>query len=608
MCSAESRRSAGLRIAVLVKQVTELEDLRLGPDGRLVRRDVPMQISAYCRRAISKGVEFARMTDGTCCVFTLGPPSARDVLREAVAWGADQGVLISDPAFAGSDTLATARALAAALEREGPFDLILAGRNSTDADTGQVGPQIAQFLDLPFIHSVVELELDGRYLAARCVEDDGWRRLTVRLPAVVAAAERLCRPAKADPGQWPAPGDPRLRHIRAADLPSPGPWGESGSPTRVGRVETLHVARERRRLRGPVHESVATAVEAITRRQREVPGQANRDPVPPPRNGNGPVVAILVEPGRPRMTRELAGAAAGLARTLGGTVAALSAGKCDARLLGTWGVDLIVAIEGAGSEEDVARAVSGWMEKELPWALLAPSTEWGRHVAARIGAALGAGLTGDAIGLEVEDGRLVAWKPAMGGRLVAAITSLSPVQMATVRPGVLPLYSPRDGAAAVRSVRATARGRVKEVERVRDDDPDALAAAAVVVGVGMGVPPQDYPLLKPLLDVLGAELAATRKVTDNGWLPHSRQVGLTGHMIAPCLYIAIGLSGKFNHMVGVQRADTILAINSDPNAPVFEQADFGIIGDWREIVPALAQAFGRAGKTEDPLRNPPVTI
>jgi electron transfer flavoprotein alpha subunit len=121
----------------------------------------------------------------------------------------------------------------------------------------------------------------------------------------------------------------------------------------------------------------------------------------------------------------------------------------------------------------------------------------------------------------------------------------------------------------------------------RDDDVETLARAQVVVGVGTGVTPGEYEHLSPLAAELGAELAATRKVTDRGWAPRARQVGITGRSIAPRLYVAIGLSGKFNHMVGVRGAGTILAVNADRDAPVFELCDVGIVGDWHEVVPLL---------------------
>src|SRR5438128_8205155 len=113
-----------MRIAVLVKQVPKFEAMELGPDGRLVRDGLQLELNPYCRRAVTKGAELAAATGGSVSFFTLGPPAAEDALREAIAWGGGDGVLVTDPAFAGSDTLATARALAAAMAREGPFELV----------------------------------------------------------------------------------------------------------------------------------------------------------------------------------------------------------------------------------------------------------------------------------------------------------------------------------------------------------------------------------------------------------------------------------------------------------------------------------------------------
>jgi electron transfer flavoprotein alpha subunit len=196
-------------------------------------------------------------------------------------------------------------------------------------------------------------------------------------------------------------------------------------------------------------------------------------------------------------------------------------------------------------------------------------------------------LTGDAVGFDVEDGRLVAWKPAFGGQVVAAITASSPVQMATVRPGMLPRREARHDGAVTSRLAVTPQGRLRILAGARDDDTNTLAEAAVVVGVGDGLTPDDYADLQGLLDVLGAELGATRKVTDRGWQPHARQIGITGRSIAPNLYVAIGLSGKFNHMVGVRSAGTILAINPNRDVPVFAAADVGITADWRDAVPVL---------------------
>jgi hypothetical protein len=170
-----------LRIAALVKQVPPVESLSLGSDGRLERDGDDLEMNAYCRRAVSKATELARATGGTCTVFTLGPPAAEDVLREAVAWGADVGVHLCDPAFAGSDTLATARSLAAAIRMEGPFDLVLVGRNSIDGDTGQVGPEVAELAGLPFCGGARRLEVSGSCLRLQLEHDDGWEETEVEM-------------------------------------------------------------------------------------------------------------------------------------------------------------------------------------------------------------------------------------------------------------------------------------------------------------------------------------------------------------------------------------------------------------------------------------------
>ncbi|MEY2431958.1 MAG: hypothetical protein QOC92_1683 [Acidimicrobiaceae bacterium] len=562
-----------MRIAILVKQVPKFDAMELGAGGRLVREGLELELNPYCRRAVSKGAELAATTGGTSTVFTLGPPSAEDVLREAIAWGANDGVLITDVAFAGSDTLATARALAAALEREGPFDLVLAGRNSVDADTGQVGPEVAELLDLPFVTGVKQLELGEGHLRVVCEEDDGQSERIVQLPAIVSTAERLCEPAKVDPEGRAAVSSGLIRVVTAADLGA-GPWGEDGSGTYVGEVRVLEIERAHRLLSGSVEDQVDEAVRLLIER-----GALSTAPPTPPASVTprpaigGPTVAVVVEPGRGQLTAELLGGAGTLADEIEGRVVALET-------------------DGAGVEEDVAGAVAQWATATQPWAILLPSTTWGREVGGRVAARLGAGLTGDAVGLEVSrtvstgDARLLAWKPAFGGRLVAAIYCSSPMQMATVRAGVLP--SPADALDVERTeLPVQARRRVQVLSTTRDDDIEELATAQRIVCVGVGVKPDEYPELEPLLQVLDAQLAATRKVTDNAWLPRARQVGITGHSVAPQLYIGIGLSGKFNHAVGIRAAGTVLAVNNDPEAPIWDHADIGILAEWRDVVPLL---------------------
>jgi electron transfer flavoprotein alpha/beta subunit/DNA invertase Pin-like site-specific DNA recombinase len=254
-----------LRIAALVKQIPVGESMTLGEDGRLVRDGIELEMSAYCRRAVSKGVEWARESGGSCTVFTLGPPSAEDVLREAIAWGADRGVHLCDPAFAGSDTLATARALAAALDQEGPFDLVLVGRNSLDGDTGQVGPEIAQLTGLPFATGVRVMGITGEDLSLTLEHDDGTDEVEVSLPALLSVAERLCEPCKVPPPKRAEVPSDRIRVTTAAAL-GEGPWGQEGSPTRVGRTRLMHHDRAAKVLSGTPAEQAAEAVALLVQR------------------------------------------------------------------------------------------------------------------------------------------------------------------------------------------------------------------------------------------------------------------------------------------------------------------------------------------------------
>lgn len=591
-------RMKPLRIAALVKQIPKFEAMQLGADGRLKRDGVELAMNPYCLRAVAKGVELAKHTGGSCTVVSLGPPAAEDVVRWGIAGGADRGLLISDPAFAGSDTLATAKALAAALTKTGPFDLILVGKNSVDADTGQVGPELAELLGYPFASAVRTLELGDEVVRLGCEHDDAWAEIEVPLPAVLATAERLCPPMRAEPEERAAVASDTITHLRAADL-GPGPWGQAGSPTTVGETKVLEVQRARQVLAGTLSEQIAAAVALLkSRGALGATTQSNAAQVPAGSAQPVQTLVVLLEPERPGSAQELLGAAAQLAARIAGRVVAIqppSEQVTPAEVLASWGADHLITLHPASAAEDVARWVADWSQAQTPWGILAPSTSWGREVASRVAARLGAGLTGDAIELDIAAQRLVSWKPAFGGRLVAAIRATSPTQMVTVRPGVLPRLTPR---AQVRpsteAVTVKPQARLRVLSHAQNDRLDALSQAKRVVGVGAGIPPERYQELDPLLHVLQAELAATRKVTDNNWLPHSRQLGITGRSIAPNLYIALGISGRFNHTCGVQASGTIVAINSDPKAPMFAEADIGIVADWAACVPLLATALAAA--------------
>ncbi len=573
-------------------------------DGRLVRDGVPLEVNAYCRRANAKAVELAG-TDGEAVVFTMGPLAAADALREMIACGAHRGVHLCDRAFAGSDTLATAVALAAALRREGPFDLVLAGLNSLDSDTGQVPVEVAELLGLPFAAGVRDLKVDGGTFKARLETDDGYCTVTGDLPVALSTAERLCAPSKAPPEEYAKVDDDLIERLSAADLDVPAEQlGAAGSPTSVGPVRVLTATRKARRA-----SSVTEAVDLL-----EEFGAFSDDPpeesAPAPASsallaggpdgpGENSVWCFFTEPG---IGAELLGEAAELAAWISGTVTAVT-NMVDESVwagLAAAGADRLLVIPEAAEPSEQAEALAAAAAERLPWALLVEGTRSGRVVASVVAARCGWGLTGDAVGLEVgPDGRLVAWKPAFGGRLQAPILSRSPVQMATIRPGVLAARPPRQNPPRLKAqmLDAPAPSRLRTVSVERDDDDSGeLRRARTVVAVGVGVEPDGYPVIDELRTALGdAALGATRRVTDQGWVPRGRQIGVTGHAVSPRLLVAVGSSGRFNHTVGIRNAGVLMAVNSNPEAEIFDQVDVGLIGEWQTIVPELTAELNNRG-------------
>lgn len=606
-----------MKYVVLVKQVPDVSQMQFDPATRRLRREgVRLEVSAFDVRALLRAIELRNDTGGEVVALTMGPPQAREALLHCLALGADRGVHLVDPAFAGADTLATARALALALRRE-DFDIVLCGRSSVDAETGQVGPEVAEFLDLPQITSVRRLELDSarRRIKAERETDAGFEAVECQLPALLSAAEDLAPerfPKRAD--REAAKAKP-IVELTAADLSEDlSLFGAAGSPTSVESIQSADNPRAGRVLEGEIPEAVATLAALLGERGLLADAErAQARPIPRrPSETRDPARAIWVlceaVDGRlRRISFELLGKAAALCAEAGGETVAVLLGhgvRPLAAELAARGADRVLLCDDPlladYSTDAYAAVLASAIRDRRPRCVLAPSTWLGRDLAPRVAARLGLGLTGDAIDLTLDGrGRLVQWKPAFGGTVVAPIVSRTIPEMATVRPGMLEPVGPEPARRAV-------------VERLDFGDPPAIrtlvterlptpgierAAAldecptAIGIGLGLGAA-QNLTRLDPLAEALGgAAIAATRDVTDAGWLPRQHQVGLTGRAISPRLYVAIGIRGAFEHMVGVRRAGTIVAINKNPKAPIFSQSDLGLVADWTEAVPLLARAL-----------------
>ena len=220
-------------------------------------------------------------------------------------------------------------------------------------------------------------------------------------------------------------------------------------------------------------------------------------------------------------------------------------------------------------------------------------------VAAGLAARLGAGLNWDLVDLELRDGALVGKRPALQDSVVAEVTWKGEPRIALVRSGT---FEPAEtgGDAEVEDVPVALEDfstKAVMVERAHaESEGPSIEDADVIVAGGRGLgEPDKFALLEELAGALGGAVAATRAVVDAGWYPYSAQVGQTGKTVAPKLYVACGISGAIQHKVGMQGAGTIVAINKDPNAPIFEYADVGVVGDLHEIVPKLTTLVKERG-------------
>ncbi len=594
----------GLRTVALVKQVPRGDEVgALDAEGRLRREGFTTEMNPWCRRAVTRAVRLSGQ-EGRAWAVTMGPPSAAGVLREAMACGVHDALHVTDRALAGADCLATAKVLAAAVRRIGPVDVVTVGRSSVDGNTAAVGAMVAELLGFPFVGPVLGLDVadtpGGVALHATVQSEEGGRPVTVSLPAVVAVAERSCDPAKAAPESWPDAS--RVTTIGLSALTGGDPVPPV-SPTKVVGVLDVGRTREPLILSGPLAEQVARALDLC-----EAPGAVPLAVPPlPPRapacSGTRRAdVVVLTDGADPAGDRALLGEAAVLAERTGGRVVAVAPPDSDISRFAAWGADEVSMLGGAAPRCVAAALAGAFTARGIPWALLGSVRSGPREVLARLAARLDCGLMSDLVALGVVPGsplpRLVGSKPS-GSASMAEIVSYGAVQVATVRTGCLPSRGPRPAGAAlaVRSLAVPPDPDVRVGTLERTTDYDALERADVVIGVGRGVDPGHYGELLPLRRLLGAELAATRKVTDAGWLPHTLQVGVTARDIAPRLYIALGLSGNGNHMSGAGRARTVLAVNSDAAAPVFGACDIGIVADWREVVPLLAAEMERRRTT-----------
>ena len=619
-----------MNIAVCVKYVPVVSRIQFDYENKVIQREgVPSEINPFDLLAVNLAVDLkaagvggdagpaADADSDSVIALSMGPPNAAEGLTQCYALGVDRAILLSDRALAGSDTLATAQALSLALQHESP-DLVICGRNSSDAETGQVGPEIAELLDWPHISNVRKLEIDraAHRIIAERVTDVGHQVLECPLPAVVCVTEGAGPERYPGRDEMTAAAEQEIERLSCADLTDDlSLFGLAGSPTWVEDIRLIEPGRLGIVIRDATPQDAARQVaDALRERLAALSASAAADNpeavMQRHSGGDRPiwVVADLSTAGPLPVTREMLGKARALNAITQSEIVAVTVGNnptdAVAELIRS-GADRVLHLYTAGLvwARGVAESLSNAIAANPPYAVLFAATADGRDLAARIAARLRLGLTGDAIDLEINAaGQLVQLKPALGGNVVAPIMSKTLPNLVTLRPGVLMPAAPDTNTADI-SRRAHSIDQITLTHRNTPDatlvsehfaqeyDAVELAAAPVVIGAGMGVGADGLAAVRELAASIGAPLATTRNVVHSGWLPHQVQVGISGRTIAPQVYLAVGIRGAFNHTVGIQKAGVILAVNRNHRAAIFRAADYGIVGDWNEYLPPLIAAI-----------------
>lgn len=255
---------------------------------------------------------------------------------------------------------------------------------------------------------------------------------------------------------------------------------------------------------------------------------------------------------------------------------------------------------GAYTSQGYAAALAGFAAEARPQALFFAATAMGRDLAPRVAARLGVGLASDCVKASVKDGKLEFVRPIYAGKAFLTLTLGSSPALATLRPNVFPLGDKTPGAGevvklAADAAEAAAKGRVVEVLKEESGEIDVTEADIVVSG-GRGLKgPEAFGLLRELAAVFPrAAVGASRSAVDSGWIGHQHQVGQTGKTVSPGLYVAVGISGAIQHLAGMSSSKVIVAVNKDPEAPIFKLADYGVVGDLFEVVPKLTDELKKA--------------
>ena len=299
-----------------------------------------------------------------------------------------------------------------------------------------------------------------------------------------------------------------------------------------------------------------------------------------------------------KISREALSIGRKLAEAAGGELAAFAVERGAAEEAGKYGAKkLYVADAGAYNTEAYTAALAAAIQQAQPAIVLFGGSSNGRDLAPRVAARVNAGVASDVDRLEWKDGKLRARRPVYSGKVFATVEVSGTPAIATTRPNAFPPEEAGGGAAEVVDVAFTkGETKAKVVDtKVPEAGELSIAEADIIVSGGRGLKEaQNFSYIRDLAHAIGGAVGASRATVDAGWIDHQHQVGQTGRVVSPNLYIAAGISGAIQHLAGMSSSKHIVAVNKDPEAPIFRIADLGVVGDLFQVLPALTEEVKKA--------------
>jgi electron transfer flavoprotein alpha subunit len=637
-----------LTIISLIKQVPLPGEMRMGEDGLMERTKAKSIINIDCQFGLEAGLQLKKQhPDARLIVCSMGPGSFENSLRTAISMGYDEAYLLSDRKLGGSDTFATGLALSTLIRHLGftkdskePF-IILAGRQTSDGDTAHVPSQVAENMGIPQATFIESLKDDGHgnVLVKRIIEG-GYQMMRLPLPCVISLT-----PTGIPPRKPSLSGAIKARNINittfGVDQIGLGTEkiGINGSPTIVSKV--VNIVSERPPVSMAEGHNEVTLVdslienfkkggnvlekkEKITRKEIERPDYPEKDF----RNGARGIVT-WAEVANGKITRpslELLTPARNLAKELGDNtrVMTMIIGKNVGRLAQTLiehGSDEVIIVENDKLEEYLVLPFSSifaqFIRERKPEIALFAATTSGRELAPRIAMKTESGVTADCTGLEIGEyidkkeqviyrPILESRRPTYGESKLATILGFVCPQVSTARAGTFEVPKRAEGRQGIISTFKPVLNEkdfvVEIVETVRGEGGlQNLFDADIIVSGGRGATGDNLSMIIALAEALkdkgiNAEWACSRTVVDEGLAEYARQIGQTGKTVRPKIYIAVGISGALQHLAGMKESGKVIAIDHNPRANIFNNADFGIVGEYADIIPELTERV-KAGFT-----------